>query len=149
MPEKKEKVFLLSANNSFCFFLGVLKPAVESSFGLDHNYIEEDEIRLFFLQLSQRLATIRSSSSSCRETKLFSFVLFISIENLFVLHCEVFLFLLLSLFVLGLEMIYFSQHSSDSNAQINRQKIVFTVLLNLPLIGELIAALLFVFNLKD
>lgn len=46
-------------------------------------------------------------------------------------------------------MIYFSQHSSDSNAQINRQKIVFTVLLNLPLIGELIAALLFVFNLRD
>ena len=90
MPERKGLCFLLSATNSFVFSLLFLKPAVESGCGLDQNYILEDELGFFFFQLSQRLATIRASAYSCSETKLFSFVLLVTIELLFVLHCQTF-----------------------------------------------------------
>ena len=46
---KKGKVFLLSATNNFAFSLVFLKPAVESGYGLDQNYIVEDELRVFFV----------------------------------------------------------------------------------------------------
>lgn len=83
---KKGKPFLLSATNNFAFSRVFLKPAVESGCGLDQNYIVEDELRFFFFQLSQRLASIRASAYSCSETKLFSFVPLITIEHLFVLR---------------------------------------------------------------
>lgn len=87
---KKGIVFLLSATNGFAFSLLFLKPAVESGCGLDQNYIVEDELLFFFFQLSQSLATISASAHSCSETKLFSFVPLITIEGLFVLHCQTF-----------------------------------------------------------
>lgn len=98
MPERKGKWFC-SQRPTVLPFLGLfLKPAVESGCGLDQNYIVEDELGIFFPQLSQRLATIRSSAYSCSETKLFSFVSHITIEHLFVLHCQAFC-TLLSLYV--------------------------------------------------
>lgn len=47
--KKKGLVFLLSATNSFAFSPLFLKPAAESSCGLDQNYIVEDELLFFFL----------------------------------------------------------------------------------------------------
>lgn len=87
---KKGKVFCSQRPTILPFLWCFLKPAVESGCGLDQNYIVEDELRFFFFQLSQRLATIRASAYSCSETKLFSFVPLITIEHLFVLHCQTF-----------------------------------------------------------
>lgn len=43
---KKGNVFLLSATNNFAFFFFL--RAVESGFGLDQNYIVEDELEFSF-----------------------------------------------------------------------------------------------------